>query len=130
MIDNETIEGYLMRMDRPVETLGEGLWRIDESSDGVPPLIVRHDAPIVMLRMKVMSVPDDGREQLYRRLLELNSNGIAFGAYAVDDGIVTLVDTLRAESLDYSELVASIESLIMAAGELYHELRPAAAAGE
>lgn len=130
MIDNETIEGYLMRMDRPVETLGEGLWRIDESSDGVPPLIVRHDAPIVMLRMKVMSVPDDGCEQLYRRLLELNSTGIAFGAFAVDDGTVTLVDTLRAESLDYSELVASIESLIIAAGELYYELHPTPAAGE
>lgn len=130
MIDNETIEGYLMLMDRPVETLDEGLWRLDDSADGVPPLVVRHDPPIVMLRVSVMTVPETGREALFRRLLELNSSGLAFGAYALDNGTVTLVDTLRAESLDFATLSASVDSLLLAARELYYELHDTETVGE
>jgi hypothetical protein len=130
VIDNETLEGFLIRMDRPVETLEEGLWKISDSAAGLPPIVVKLAPPIVYVRLKVMSLPAGDNLPLFRRLLELNASGVAFGAYAVDDGDVYLVDTLRADSLQYSDLQTSIESLIMAAVEHYRELQPLVRGGE
>jgi hypothetical protein len=129
VVDNDTIESFLIRMDRASQQLHPGLWLLDEGN-GRPPIIVRHDPPIVCVRLKVMTLPHSGREGIYRRLLELNADGIAFGAYAVDGDDVYLLDTLRSESLVYDELLASIESLCMAASEHYRELAPMTAAGE
>lgn len=130
MIDNEAIEGYLIRMDRTFEQIGEGMWRVHDQQEGVPDLILKHSDPILVVRMKVMELPESGREGLYRRLLELNAHGIAFGAYAVDDGAIFLVDSLRADGLDRAGLQASIESLVMAVNEHYRELQPFMTTGE
>lgn len=130
MVDNETIESFLIQMGVPFEQLGEGLWRVDDEADAAPPVLVRHQPPIVYLRLNVMDIPSCGREGLFRQLLELNSRGIAFGAYAVDDEQVLLVDTLRADTLELAELQASIESLVLAASEHYRELSALVAAKE
>lgn len=130
MIDNETIEGFLIRMDRTFEQLDEGMWRVHDPSEGVPDLILKHSPPIVVVRMKVMDVPEAGCEALFRRLLELNGNSIAYGAYALDDGAVHLTDTLRADAMDRVSLQASIESLVMAVTEHYRELQSLGGAGE
>jgi hypothetical protein len=132
VVDNETIEWYLQRMGRTVQSLDEGLWLLDDGAEhgteGAPPIIVKHEPPIVHLRMKVMSVPAEGREALYRRLLELNESSLVFGAYAVNGEDVYLIDTLRSEALWYHVLATSIESLVSAAHHLYSEFRPQAAA--
>lgn len=122
MVDNEKIDSFLIQMDLPVQQLREGMWRVDDPSDEVPPMVISHDPPIVYLRLKVMDVPETGREQLYERLLLLNASGVAFGAYAVENGEVFLIDTLPSETMDLSELQSSIESLILAAGQHYRDL--------
>lgn len=122
MVDNEKIDSYLIQMDLPVQQLREGMWRVDDPNDEVPGMIISHDPPIVYLRLKVMDVPETGREKLYEKLLLLNASGVAFGAYAVENGEVFLIDTLPSETMDLSELQSSIESLILAAGEHYRAL--------
>lgn len=130
MVDNETIESYLIQMGMPFEQLGEGLWRVDDDTDQVPPVVIRHDPPIVYLRLKMMDVPSSGREELFRTLLDYNGRSIAFGAYAVDGDEVLLVDTLRADTIDMTELQASIESLVLAANEHVRPLSELVAAKE
>lgn len=124
MVTNETIDSFLIELDLPFEELGEGLWRVDNVVDNVPNIIIRHDPPIVLFRLKVMDVPRKNREELFYKLLELNAQGIALGAYAIDNGAVILLDTLRAESLDLGEFRASIESISLAATEHYKILAP------
>ncbi len=123
MIDNDTIESYLIQMDLPSEELREGMWKVDSEQDAIPPLILTHEPPIVHVRMKVFDLPAGHREQLFGRLLALNASGIAFGAFAIENDAVVLIDTLRSENLEMSELQGSIESLIVAAQEHYHELQ-------
>lgn len=122
MVDKERIDSYLIQMERPFEQLGEATWRLDDPDDAAPPVFLWYEPPIVYVRLKIMDLPQERREALYRKLLEYNASGIAFGAYAVDGEEVVLVDTLRAENLDKDELQASIESLILAATEHYHAL--------
>lgn len=122
VIDNETIDSYLIQMDLPAEALREGIWRVDDKSDDVPPVIVSHEPPIIYIRLKVMELPATGREAIFQKLLEYNATGVAFGAYAVEGDEVLLIDTLRSESVDMNELRASIESLILAAQEHFREL--------
>ncbi len=123
MIDSEAIESYLIQSGLAYEQLGDGLWRVEDETDSTPPVIVRLEPPIVYLRLKVLDLPAEGREALYRRLLELNSSGIAFGAYAIEGDEVLLVDTLRSDSLEMAELQASIESIVLAASEHHRSLR-------
>lgn len=122
VVDNETIDSYLIQMDVAAEMLREGIWLVDDKSDEVPPIIISHEPPIIYIRLKVMDLPATGREAVYQKLLEYNATSIAYGAYAVEDNQVLLIDTLRSESVDMNELRASIESLLLAAQEHYHEL--------
>lgn len=123
MVDNETIESFLIQMDYEAEQLGEGLWRVRDAEGLSPAVIVSYDSPIVYVRLKVMAVPEANRERLFQRLLELNAHGIAYGAYAVENGEVVLLDTLPAEKMDKEELQASIESLQLAVTEHFRELQ-------
>jgi len=122
LVDNDTIESYLIRMDLRAEALGEGVWSVDDADDGLPPVIVSHNPPILEVRLKVMDLPAAHRLELYEKLLNYNASGIAFGAYAIQAGQVFLIDTLRTASLDMSDLHASLESLLTAATEHYAEL--------
>ncbi|MCC7492946.1 MAG: YbjN domain-containing protein [Fimbriimonadaceae bacterium] len=130
MVDNDTIESYLIQMDIPFQSLREGMWQLDNEADNIPPVVVSHDAPIVYVRLKVADLPSGGHESLFRRLLELNAQDLAFGAYAISNGELVLVDTLWADTLDRAELQASFESLVMAAQAHFVELRPLLTGGE
>ncbi len=123
VVDNETIDSYLIQMDMAAEVLREGIWRVDDKSDDVPPVFISHEPPIIYVRLKVMDLPKTGREAVYQKLLEYNASGIAFGAYAIQNDEVLLLDTLRSDSVDMKELQASIESLLLAAQEHYRELQ-------
>ncbi len=123
MVDNDTIDSYLIQMNMPTQALREGIWKVDMEDDNVPPVIVSHEPPIVYVRLKVADLPAGSHEALYRKLLEFNASDVAFGAYGISGDEVVLVDTLPAESLDVQELQASIESVIMAAQDHFAELR-------
>ena len=80
--------------------------------------MVSYSPPLVVLRLKVMDLPvgEDARcASLYRRLLELNATDIVHGSYGIEGNEVVLSDALDLESLDFSELRSSYESLALAA---------------
>lgn len=116
MITREDFESYLLRLGVEYEEVDDGLWVI--RSDETTSIVVSYSPPLVVLRLKVMDLPEweDSRcGPLYRRLLELNANDIVHGSYGIEGNEVVISDALDLESLDFSELRSSYESLALAA---------------
>lgn len=117
----DDVEHYMLRMGLQYEEVGDGVWILHDESDTIENIVVMFKPPIVVLRLKVMVVPAGRREDLFRKLLELNSE-MLHGAFAVEGENVLLVDTLEVENLDYNEFQASLDSLSMAISQFYPAL--------
>ena len=115
MVTREDVEGYLLRMELPFQELEEGLWVLGDDK-GVAPLFVNHAPPLLIVRVEVMDAPDDEelRNGLFRELLELNATDLVHGAYGLDENEVVLTDTMQLADLDFSEVQASLESILLA----------------
>jgi len=122
MATNSDIESYFKELELSYETVGEGIWLLNLEDQGVDNLIINHEPPVVVSRIKLMDAPTKNREQFFKHLLELNSTDLIHGAYALEGDSVVLVDSLQSENLDLNELSASIESLAFAVTQNYAEL--------
>ncbi len=124
MVTNEDIERFLIRMELPYEELQEGMWLVGNGEEGVPPIVVHLTPPIVLLRSAVMGQPSDEelRKGLYRSLLELNAKDLVHGAYGLDGDEIVLTDALEIADLDFSEVQASLDSMMLALSSHYKEL--------
>jgi hypothetical protein len=118
MMTREDLESYLIRMELDVNEVEECMWIVKSAEDG-PSIVVIYSPPVVVLRMKVMDLPagaDDVRlAPFYRRLLELNATEIVHGSYGLEEQEVVLSDALELETLDFTELRSSYESMTLAA---------------
>jgi hypothetical protein len=123
MVTREDVEGYLLRMELPYQELEEGLWVIGDSQDAAP-VFVNYAPPLLLVRVEVMNVPgdEDLRKGLFRELLELNATELVHGAYGLDGEEIVLIDTLQLGDLDFSELQASLESILLALRSHYETL--------
>ncbi|RLC40633.1 MAG: hypothetical protein DRH51_05045 [Candidatus Coatesbacteria bacterium] len=114
MATPKDIEGYLDKSGYDFETVDYGVWTINLPDLGK--IAITHNEPLVVIRMKVADLPrKKGLEELYRKLLEMNSDEVVHGAFSIKGDSVILVDTLEDSKLDENELVASISSLEFAA---------------
>ena len=93
-------------------------------------MVVHHADNLLLIRMKVMDMPEEnaGSLDLYRTLLELNATEVVHGAYGIEDGDLILSDTLELETLDFHELQASMESITLAAATHMETIRGLAGA--
>lgn len=116
MLTREDLESYLIRMDLEYEEIAEGMFLVRSREEKLP-IVVNHSSPLLIMRLKVMDLPQGERslEELYRTLLELNATDVVHGAYGLEEGELVLGLSLQLDSLDYSEFQASLESLQMAA---------------
>jgi len=117
MVTREDLESFLLRMeDLEAEEIKEGMYLVRDRGGG-PPVVVNHSPPLLLLRMKVMDLPDaspsDG--ELFRTLLEWNATDVVHGAYGLEERELIISDTLELETLDFHELQASLESIQLAA---------------
>lgn len=125
MVTREDLESYLIRMeDLEAEELEEGMYLV-RSRAGAPPVVINFSPPLLLLRMKVMDLPEAGASDvdLFRTLLELNASDVVHGAYGLEDRELILSDTLELETLDFIELQASIESMQLAASGHMEQIR-------
>ena len=116
MVTREDLESFLIRMDVEYEEVDEGMFLVRGPNSGFP-AVVHYSAPLLLIRMKVMDLPDEDSRtlELYKTLLELNATDVVHGAYGIEDGELILSDTLELETLDFHEIRASMESIEMAA---------------
>jgi len=117
MATREDLESYMIRLGVEAEEVADGMW-ILRAPDS-PAVVIQLSPPVLVLRLKVMEVPERTDEKrllaLYRRLLELNATDIVHGSYGIEGDDVILSDALELETLDYLELQNSYESLVFAA---------------
>ena len=125
MLSKEDLESYLIRMELDAEEVEECLWVI-KGAEGSASVVVNYAPPLVLLRLKVLNLPPVGDSArlapLYRRLLELNAADIVHGSYGIEANEIVLSDALELETLDFTELRSSYESLTMAASSHLPEL--------
>ena len=86
MVSREDLESFLIRMDLNFEEVDDGMY-LTRGEDG-PPVVVHHADNLLLIRMKVMDMPEENELSLdlYRTLLELNATEVVHGAYGIEDG--------------------------------------------
>jgi hypothetical protein len=130
MVTREDLESFLIRMDLEYEEVDKGMSLVRGRNSGLP-LVVHYADDLLLIRMKVMDMPEvvDGKCDLYRTLLELNATDVVHGAYGIENGELILSDTLELETLDFLELQASMESIELAATSHMQRIRSMAGEG-
>ena len=107
------VQAYLERMELPYEEPREGTWVVS-GLDGVDNLVVTLAGPVLVFRVKMMEIPRNQREELYRTLLELNATEMMHGAYGIEGDSIVIMDALQLENLDYNEFAATIDDISLA----------------
>jgi len=119
MMTREEVESYLLRMGLDFEEVEDGLWVIQSSGESGITVVANYSPPLLLLRLKVMDLPEDpgdGRfAALYRKMLEMNAGDILHGSYGIEANEVLLSDALELETMDFAELRSSYESMVYAA---------------
>ena len=118
MATRDEIEHYLIQMEYPFESVESDMWVIRDTAN----IVLTYEPPLVVFRMKLMEVPNKRREDFFKLLLELNATQMIHGAYGIEDNNVVLIDTLQSEHLDYNELQATLDALLLASTQDYQKL--------
>ena len=118
MVTREDIEAFLDRLSADGATYQEvepGLWVVKPGGALDFDVVVTHNPPVVLLRVKVMPLPASAEDAaaLNRRLLELNATDLLHGAYGIDGDAVVLTEALELAHLDFEEFLASFESMTL-----------------
>jgi len=122
------VEAYLGRMSRRFHPMepdaslpGEapklpGTFLIG-TSDKYPPIALRVDPPLVVVRVHIGDVPKNASADLFRKLLQLNAKGLVHSSYGIDDDRIILSSALELENLDFNELEATLDEIDLALAE-------------
>ena len=118
MDTRDTIEHYLIQMEYPYESVESCMWIIRDTVN----VVVTYEPPLVVFRIKLMEIPKQKREEFFKFLLELNASSMIHGAYGIEGDNVVLIDTLQSENLDFNEVQASLDALLLASTQDYQKL--------
>ena len=122
MADPAKIESYLLSLSLTYEEVGDQTWVINDDEKGLENVLVILANPVVIIRVKVMAIPDKEREQLFEQLLRLNQSDMIHGAYALEGDDVILLNTLVGETLDVEEFQATLDAIGLALAQHYQML--------
>lgn len=131
MTTRDDLESYLFRVDPDFEEVDDGMFMVRTDAAGAP-IVVHHLEPVLVIRMKVMDLPQNHADPsgLYETLLTLNATDVMHGAYGLEEGELILSDTLQIGTLDFEELRASLDSIQLAAASHMERIRELAGGGE
>ena len=127
MVTKDDIEGFLNRLNSEGGSYSEiepGLWVIRPSGELDFGVVVHFSPPVVVLRVKVMTLPSnrEALATLSRRLLELNATDLVHGAYGIEEESIVMTEALELAHLDYEEFLAAYESITVALASHLREL--------
>ncbi len=111
------VEAYLGRLNRSFKPVdGETGTFLISSGEKFPPVALRVDPPLVVLRVHIADVPRQGGDNtaLFRTLLQLNARGLVHASYGIDEERIILSSALELENLDYNELEATLDEIDLA----------------
>lgn len=127
MVTREDIEAFLDRLSADGAThkeLEPGLWLVRPGGALDFDVVITHNPPVLLLRVKVMPLPTGESElaSISRRLLELNAQDLLHGSYGIEGEDVVLTEALELAHLDFEEFLASYESMTLALTSHMREL--------
>lgn len=121
MVTREDIESFLDRLTAEgggasYTEIEPGLWVVRPSGALDLDVVVHYSPPVVLLRMKVMNIPnsDSTAASLNRRLLQLNATDLVHGSYGIERDSIVLNEALELAHLDYDEFLSSYEGMTLA----------------
>jgi hypothetical protein len=127
MVTREDVQSFLERLEGgtlEVREVQAGLWVA--KLPGEAELVVTFAPPLVLLRVKVMPVPQEPhlRSELFALLLEYNARDLVHGSYGLEHEHIVLTEALGTDDLDFSEFRASVESITLALASHLGALAP------
>ena len=122
MIETAKIEGYMLSLSLTYVTVEDGTWLINADEKGLENVLVIVADPVVIVRVKVMSIPGQRREEFFEQLLRLNQSDMIHGAYALEGDDVILLNTLVGATLDLEEFQATLDAIGLALAQHYQTL--------
>ena len=127
MITREDLLSFFDRLyggTLSVMELEPNIWLVRTPEDAE--VVVHYAPPVVILRVRVMELPDSDprRSELFRQLLEYNARDLVHGSYGLEGDHVVLTDALELENLDFSEFEASFDSITLALASHLGALAP------
>jgi len=127
MVTKDEIEGFLDRLSAEGASYSEiepGLWVVRPNGELDFNVVVHFSPPVVLLRVKVMSMPTKAESvaTLSRRLLELNASDLLHGSYGIEKDSIVMTEALELAHLDYEEFLAAYESITVSLASHLREL--------
>jgi len=129
MVNKEDIEAFLDRLGAEGASYKEvepGLWVVKPGGALDFDVVVHFSPPVVILRVKVMELPNDKQAlaELSRRLLELNASDLVHGSYGIEQNSnsVVMTEALELSHLDFEEFLAAFESITLALASHLREI--------
>ena len=127
MVTKEEIEGFLDRLSAEGASYSEvepGLWVVRPSGELDFNVVVHFSPPVVLLRVKVMTLPTkpESLATLSRRLLELNASDLLHGSYGIENDSIVMTEALELSHLDFEEFLAAYESITVSLASHLREI--------
>ena len=125
MVTKEDIEGFLNRLDGNGASHSElepGLWIVKPGGALDFDIVVSFEPPVVVLSVKVMTVPSDKKLEATLNRLELNASDIVHGAYGIEEDAIVMAEALELSHLGYEEFLAAYESITVALASHLREI--------
>jgi hypothetical protein len=113
------IEQYLIDLMLTYQQIEPNLWLLDDEKRSLRSVAVMLAPPLVIVRVEVMDAPQKNVLEFYTRLLELNATDLIHGAYGLEKGKITLIDTLEYDTMDYGEFRATLDAFGLALTQHY-----------
>jgi hypothetical protein len=121
------VEAYLEALGRRHEAVegkpGTFLLRSRNTGEGKtgenPPIALRIDAPLVVMRLDVGLAPKHNPADVFRSLLEHNARSLVHTSFGLEGDRIVLSAALELENLDMNELEAVLDEMDMT---LAHEV--------
>jgi hypothetical protein len=115
MRTEKDVEAYLRGLGRRYRSVDDqpGTFLVESSAE-MPPVAVRVDPPLVVVRIHVGDLPKEAPNGLLRKLLELNARQLVHASYGLDGDHVVLSSALELENLDFNELQATLDEIDLA----------------
>jgi hypothetical protein len=127
MVTKPDIERFLDRLTAEGASYSEvepGLWIIKPTGELDFNVVVHFSPPVVLLRVKVMTLPSNAEAMatLSRRLLELNATDLVHGSYGIENDSILMTEALELSHLDFEEFQAAYESITVTLASHLREL--------
>ncbi len=115
MRDYRDVEAYLLRYKSSFSAVEShpGTFVV-QLGEGLPTAAVRVDAPLVLVRVPIVALPEPPPAALLRRLLEFNAETLVHAAYGIEGPTVVMCAALELENLDYNEIAAVLGEMELA----------------